>query len=123
MSSALDDTTLRACRKSTRASSATLHVKTARTSRLRSAKPAGSTRRDAWITDPHALLSALERATSERTKQIAPVEEMRHIALLEAPLEPEPFPPRPLVVLRDDERIGHASSEGIVVIIRRRRAA
>ncbi len=107
----------------------------------------------ALITDPFALLAALE--TGERAEEAkraeaemrlveacekqARVAEMRAVepgpvtsleaqeeaATAEAGQVPEPTESGrlPLPVLREDERVGHASEAGVVVVIRRRRAA
>jgi len=82
--------------------------------------------REAWITDPQALLTALagaEQAARDAEERARHEEEMRHAP--PAPVEPEPAP-SPVVSLprlREDERIGRRADRDVVVIIRRRRAA
>jgi hypothetical protein len=102
-------------------------AKRGRISRERTApRPPARTRnaRDAWITDPHSLLAALESA--ERGAQKA-LEQAGHVVEIRHELACAPALPEKLAValppLRTDERIGRASSAGAVVIIRRRRAA
>jgi hypothetical protein len=81
---------------------------------------------DAWITDPQSLLLAM--ASAERAAIAATQPQPRRTV---APCDPLPAPPvaprelgrLPTPMLREDERIGRASSEGVLVIIRRRRAA
>lgn len=106
-------------------------------SRTRLASRRSGSTREAWITQPEALLAALEGAErSEREAREHLIAEMRHALEPKAEPEPElaePVAPAPappadrdplaLPVLREDERLGHASKAGIVVIIRRRRAA
>jgi hypothetical protein len=103
---------------------ATTHSKRSRARgpvvRTPSRKRAGSP--DAWITDPKALLLAISNA--ERAERVAAEEAARGVLPLEPlppPIEPEPVDRLP--TLRDDERLAHAPHEGVIVIIRRRRAA
>jgi hypothetical protein len=92
--------------------------------RARTTTTRGASRRATWITDPQALLAALERAERGAEDPSACAVEMRHAPAIDAPIIPEREPePEPLPALREDERFGHASSAGVVVIIRRRRAA
>jgi len=84
-------------------------------------------RRHAWITDPHALLRALEQA--ERAEQVSRADALPVADAIPRVAAPEPAPSEsrmcapPPPALRADERIGRASSEGVLVIVRRRRAA
>jgi hypothetical protein len=80
--------------------------------------------REAWITDPQALLRALARAESTA----ADAEQPRLTAqpcLAEVHAPPTACVPAraALPVPREGERVVRTSSEGIVVIIRRRSAA
>jgi hypothetical protein len=101
-------------------------AKAARAGSSRGAAPA-----EAWITDPGALLEALARAEAgvERTTPVAgTTHDEEPAAAVDPVCDPEPVcePEAPLEappVLRADERIGHASNAGVIVIIRRRRAA
>jgi hypothetical protein len=87
-------------------------------------KRAGS--RETWITDPNALLTALAKAESAaRAEEELACRVVAAVAELPVCLQPtsEPSTPQPLPTLHEDERIGHASQAGVIVIIRRRRAA
>jgi hypothetical protein len=78
--------------------------------------------REAYITDPGALLEALasaglgERDAQGKVQQ--PVE-----ACHTEPLAPAPEPPPSRPSLHENERLAHAASSGAIVIVRRRRAA
>jgi hypothetical protein len=83
-------------------------------------------RRQAWITDPHALLRALEQAESAERGRLAPPADdvVQLVSVREpAPSESRMCAPPPPAALRADERVGRASDDGVLVIIRRRRAA
>jgi hypothetical protein len=81
--------------------------------------------RKTWITDPNALLTAL--ADAENAAQSAEEAARRVGVAVDLPellqLPAEESRPNLLPPLREDERFGHASYAGVVVIIRRRRAA
>ncbi len=87
--------------------------------------------REAWITDPQTLLDAMGSREAEPigSQQACRVVAPCHTPCLETSAEPAheaddrhasgACGPQ----LRDDERIGRASPEGVLVIIRRRRVA
>ena len=82
---------------------------------------------EAFITDPLALLAAMaaaDQAEHEAVPRRRPCGETRHTSCLVAPLQAHPEPVvAVLPALREDERFGRRSENGVVVIIRRRRAA
>jgi hypothetical protein len=113
-----------------------------RPARDRRRPAAGRLCREAWITDPQTLLDAIGSAEAEAigSQQACRVVAPCHTPSLESSTEPAEqqkqqeqqeqqeaddrdasgaWGPQ----LRDDERIGRASPEGVVVIIRRRRVA
>ncbi len=78
--------------------------------------------REAYITDPGALLDALaiaSRAEREAQDKVQHAVEARHTEAFAQAAEPTPLHPS----LHEDERLARAPSSGAVVIIRRRRAA
>jgi hypothetical protein len=82
--------------------------------------------REAWITDPQALLAALasaEQAARDAEERAHHERELRPAPPAPIELEPAPSPIVSLPRLREDERIGRPADRDVVVIIRRRRAA
>jgi hypothetical protein len=82
--------------------------------------------KEAWITDPEALLTALataEQAAREAEERARHGDELRLAEPVVVEPEPEPRPVAALPALREDERIGRPADRDVIVIIRRRRAA
>jgi hypothetical protein len=113
-----------------------------RTGSAGTSRKAGASRvAAAWITDPGALLEALASAERDAKEALAraqteaselrsrEAEEAEAEALSAAEVHEDLQASKPanalaaLPTLREDERIGRRSGEGVVVIIRRRRAA
>ena len=82
---------------------------------------------ESWITDPQALLVAMaggERAQHEVAEPFGVTGETRHTAEPCPAMQPQPEAPvRAVPALREDERFARQFESGVVVIVRRRRAA
>jgi hypothetical protein len=82
---------------------------------------------ESWITDPQALLVAMadgERAQHEAAEPFGVTGETRHTAAPCPAVQAQPEAPvQPVPALREDERLARQFESGVVVIVRRRRAA